>query len=129
MKDIFFKSPAHKARFLTALHETGKIDHGRADSEYASALYILSATSELWEKSKNYVRRGIFFAELLKNEHFSSSYSFLVRLAWNLFNGGYSDDDQPRVMIDARDICILDSANFEVAMMAIRLRRDGYRFE
>jgi hypothetical protein len=123
MTDIFFKSEAHKARFLQAMQQNQKIDRGKLDTEYAAAYYILTAESGTWNKASGYVdRSGIRFEELLNEVDFSHGYAVLIRLAANLFNEFDEAGKQARPV----DLMILDEGNFKVAMTALQLRRRSY---
>ena len=114
---MFFTSAEHKQRFLMAIiHETGKVERGKADPEYAAALYILTSNMDTWEQARDYIGRdGIDFADLLHEAHFSGGYIVLIRLAGNLFN------DQTEC--SPVDLMRLDDRNFQVAFTALQLRR------
>lgn len=120
MTNIFFKSDAHKARFLGAMQRLIKVTDGILDPEYASCLYILSADSSTWNKAQDYVSHdGIDIETLLKEVDFSGAYSVLILLAGNLFNGNEH--------VDPVEFMRLDDGNFKVALSAIMLRRGGLR--
>jgi Family of unknown function (DUF6075) len=123
MPEIFFKSANHKARFTNAMHEFGKVyDGGKFDPEYAAAFYILTADQSTWSKSYGYVsRHGIQIDEMLEEVDFSSGQVVLLQLAGNLFNGTQH--------IDPLEFLRLDHGNFNVALTAMLIRRDGYRDE
>lgn len=116
MADIFFTSPEHKQRFLTAMLTGGKIDSGKLDPEYASALYILTSSAGTWQKAESYVGRdGIDFEAMFAEVDFSGAYSALIRLAWGLFNGGAT--------LNPQDLYGLDERNFTAALSALQVRR------
>ena len=116
---MVFISPEHRNRFIAAISNIGKIYNGKFDPEYASALFILTAHLGTWKKTRDYVdNHGISFEEILKDIDFSGGYSVLIKLASNLFNGNEH--------IDPLEFLRLDDANFELAISAIRMRRDGY---
>src|SRR5437868_2538238 len=113
--NIFFTSPDHKKRFLTAMLTIGKIYSGKLDQEYGAALYILTSRTSLWQKSQDYVDRdGIDFEVLLREADLSGGYSVLVMLAGNLFN------DQTHC--DAIELMRLDDDNFIVALNSLQVR-------
>lgn len=117
---MFFKSPAHKERFLEAVQ--GKVYGGKLDQEYASALYILTATSGTWERASTYVSRdGIDLETMIEEQHLSSGYLALIKLAGNLFNG--------RLHVDPLDFMGLDEANFNVALTALALRYHSHHID
>ena len=88
MKDIFFKSPQHKERFVATMQRLGKINNGTFDPEYAAAVYILTADLSTAEKSSEYMScRGVHIDTLLEDIDFSGGYCVLIELAGNLFNG------------------------------------------
>jgi hypothetical protein len=118
MPDIFFVSEEHKARLLESLTQIGKIYNGTPDTEYATALYILTSDPLIWEEVSRYVSRdGIGIARMLKKVYLSSGESVLARLAGNLFNGN--------VHIEPLELLRLDETNFTIAMTALKLRREG----
>jgi len=122
MSDILFTSEAHKARFLTAIQEIGKVYAGRMDPEYGAALYILTSSSGTWEKSNSYVSRyRIDFEEMFNEVDFSGGYSVLIKLASNLFNGN--------THIDPLEFLRLDDHNFDLALNAIKIRRYGLKVD
>ena len=122
MAPIFFKSAQHKVRFVSTMQRRGKIYDGKFDPEYAAAVYILTADLSTAQKSSEYMHRhGIDFDTLLKDIDFSGSYTVLIELAGNLFNG--------QRHIDPLEFLRLDAGNFNVAITAILLRRNGYRLE
>ncbi len=116
MADIFFTSPKHRTRWLTAILTTEKTWEGKLDPEYASALYILTSGAETWQKAQGYVDRdGIDFEALLREVDFSGAYSQLIMLAGNLFNG--------QTPASPVELYRLDDRNFEIAMNALQIRR------
>jgi hypothetical protein len=122
MTNIFFKSAQHKERFVSTMQRLGKIYESTFDPEYAAAIYILTADLSTSQKSSEYMGcHGIDFDTLLKEVDFSGSYSVLIELAGNLFNG--------QRHIDPLEFLRLDGGNFNVAITALLLRRNGYRVE
>ncbi|HYT34333.1 MAG TPA: DUF6075 family protein [Ktedonobacteraceae bacterium] len=114
--NIFFTSPDHKKRWLTAILTIGKVYDGKLDPEYASALYILTSRNETWQQASAYVDRdGIEFEALFAAAHFSGAYSALVRLAGNLFNG--------QTECSPVELYRLDESNFTIALTAFQIRR------
>jgi hypothetical protein len=116
MASIFFTSPDHKQRFLTVMQRLGKIDDGRLNQEYGAALYILTASHSLWQKSQAYVERhAIDIEAMLAEIDVSHGYAVLLKLAGNLFNGEHH--------IDPVEFMRLDANNFTVALTALQIRR------
>lgn len=116
MADIFFTSPEHKRRWLTAILAIGKVYAGKLDPEYGAAVYILTADSDTWDQASEYVDRdGIDFEALLAEVDFSGAYSNLIRLAGNLFNG--------TIHVDPVELYRLDDTNFLIALTALQVRR------
>lgn len=116
MSTLFFTSPEHKARFLSAMHALGKVYDGKLDPEYGAALYILTSSAATWQRASGYVDRdGIDFEVLLAEVDFSGAYSQLIRLAGNLFND--------RTACSPVELYRLDDRNFAVAMTAFQIRR------
>lgn len=113
---IFFKSPEHKQRFLTAMLAIGKIYNGKLNEEYASAVYILTSSAVTWKEAESYVDRGgIDFEALLREVDFSGGYGVLIKFAGNLFND--------RTACSPVDLMRLDDDNFVVALTALQVRR------
>jgi hypothetical protein len=119
MANFYFTSPAHRARFLTTMREIHKIDQSRLDSEYASAVYVLTSSAGTWEKARPYVSGGgIEFEGLLAEVDWSSGYRALLQLAANLFN-----ENNPCSPVD---LMLLDDRNFAIAMTAFQIRRHAW---
>lgn len=119
---ISFKTPEHEDRFITAMQRMRKIYNGKFDPEYAAALYVLSADVSTWNKAQEYITGdGIDIPLLLEEEDFSGGYSVLILLAGNLFNN--------QVHIDPVELMRLDENNFQIALGAILLRRNGYSIQ
>lgn len=122
MPDLFFTSSAHKQRWLATMQRLGKIDRGKVDPEYASALYILTADVGMWHVAQKHVARtGIDINVLLATVGLSSGESIMVKLAGNLLNGNQS--------INPVAFTRLDEHNFRLALDAISLRYYGGRVE
>ena len=120
MTTVFFKSPGHKQRFLTAMQQIGKIDRGRLDQEYGAALYILTADTGIWKSARAYVQRhAIDIEAMLVEIDVSHGYAVLVKLAGNLFNSEQH--------IDPVEFMRLDESNFQVALTALQIRRASIR--
>lgn len=121
MTDIF-KSEAHKMRLLEVMQLLGKIYQDKLDPEYGSALYILTSHLGTWQKAQEYITAfGIDFETMLEEVDFSGGVSVLIRLAGNLFNG--------QTRVEPVEMLRLDESNFNIALNAIRLRRDGLDFQ
>lgn len=54
---IFFKSAAHRERFLQAIQQAGKVYGGKIDTEYGAAYYILTSEGGMWERASDYIDR------------------------------------------------------------------------
>ena len=117
---MFFTSDAHRAGWLTALQALGKVYNGKLDTEYGSALYILTADENTWNQASDYVdRHGINFEVMLREVDWSSGYRALICLAGNLFND--------RTACSPVDLMLLDETNFRVALTALQIRRTALR--
>jgi hypothetical protein len=115
-----FRSEDHKERFVAAMKQLGKIYSGQLDEEYSAALYLLTAST--WKKACSYVRRtGIDFEAMLEETDFSGGETVMIELASNLFNGN--------THVDPLELMRLDSTNFEIAIQALRFRRDPVHLE
>lgn len=122
---MFFKTPAHRARFLAAIQQMDCIDRGKLDPEYGAALYILTSGLAIYEKAQPYIKhnghKAIQFDELLAETNFAHSEEILVSLAGNLFNGNTA--------VSPVDFVILDSGNFAAVQEALRIRYEAPRIE
>lgn len=115
---LFFTSPEHKQRLLTALQDTGKMDGKKVDAEYAAALYLLTANAHLWKQAKAYTSRdGLDIASMIAEIDLTGGSIVLMMLAGNLFNGGQH--------IDPLEFTRLDEGNYHAAMTAITIRFYG----
>ncbi|MGH2505809.1 MAG: hypothetical protein ACRDHZ_00080 [Ktedonobacteraceae bacterium] len=118
----YWKSIYHQERFLVAVPKIGKTwpeQRGQFDTEYATALYILTADSGTWNKAEDYVERdGIDFEKMLEEINFSGGYARLIKLAWHLFN------EQGSLL--PIELLHLDDANFRLALEALKIRRYGF---
>jgi hypothetical protein len=117
---IFFKSAAHRTRFMLTMQRLGKIyENGKLDPEYAAALYVLTADSSTWNKSQEYIStNGIDIPTMLEEIDFSGGFTVLIEWAGNLFNG--------QQHIDPLELLRLDEENFQVALSSLLLRRGGF---
>jgi hypothetical protein len=119
---IYFRSEGHKARFHEGLRRMGKkaIWDNKIDQEYGAMLLILTALGAIWVKMDAYITpNGINIEEALKEVHFSSTERAMVALAGNLFGQD--------IHVDPLDLIPLDPRNFEVAVQALRMRKNPYR--
>jgi hypothetical protein len=116
---IYFTDEEHKKRLLSALEEIGCLaNHGRYNSEYAAPLYILTSKESTWLKTHDYIEGdSIRFRAILDEVDFGGGYSVLINLAAHIFNSQFH--------VEPIEFLRLDPYNFEVAMSAIRIRRDG----
>lgn len=121
-RNIRFKSPGHRNRFLDTLVKLGVVYDGSPDIEFASALYILTADVSTFKKASEYITQdGIAIARMIKEVDFSGGYYVLIKLAGNLFNGEQH--------LDPLELMKLDEANLQVAFTAILLRRFNVTME
>ncbi len=122
IESTFFTSEEHRRRFVEIMQQLGKAYHGKYDSEYASALYILTADLWTWKAVSDYVSRdSIEIEAILENIHFSSGYVTLIKLAGNLFNGNQD--------INPVEFLRLDESNFLIAVNALLVRRHSFAVE
>jgi hypothetical protein len=120
---IFFTSPEHKTRFVETMEQIGRIYDEKYDAEYATAIYILSSDTIMWEKSKDEISRdGIDFKGMLKGRDWTGGYRRLVALAWNLFNGHEKADLAG--VIDS-----VSEEKFKIVVSSILIRRHGLRVD
>jgi len=123
---MYWKSAAHKQRFLTIMQQIGKIFDGKVDPEYGAALYILTSDAATWEQASRYTQRNAIDIEtLLKEVDFSHGYEVLLKLAANLFNELNEAGQQVRPV----DLMILDEDNFSVALTALQIRYYSLRVD
>jgi hypothetical protein len=119
----YWKSIYHQERFLEVVPRLGKTwpeQGGQFDTEYATALYVLTADSSTWSMAKNYIDRdGIDFEQMLEEVDFSGGYACLIKFDWHLFN--------ERGSLLPIELLHLDDANFSLALEALKIRRYGFR--
>lgn len=89
------------------------------NTEYLSALYLITSNDELFAKMNPYFSNaGFSFEEMFEEVDFSSGYLKLAKLAVNLFNNG--------IEITPLDLTSsLDQESFQVAINAIYIRKMG----
>jgi hypothetical protein len=122
MTPMFFKSPQHRTRFLSAMQQLGKVEEGKLDPEYASALYLLTSDGGTWQKANTSVSRtGIAISAMLEEVDVSGGYSVLIKLAGNLFNG--------QMHLDPLEFLRLDEGNFRLALSSLTLRRSSFHLD
>lgn len=121
---IYFRSEEHRERFREAIQHfknkaVYKNDH--IDQYYGPALLLLTLDRDIREDVRPYItRNGIFFEEFLVSRHFSTTERTMMEFAAHLFN-----ESNPSPTIT--DLVPLDSRNFEVCVMALRMRRNPYQ--
>lgn len=114
---ILFRSAIHKRRFLAAIQQIGKVYDGWIDQEYGAALYVLTADTSTWERTKQHVHSDhISFQGILESGYWSGGETVLLQWASNLFNGHDA--------IGPVELMRLDENNFQVAITALQIRRD-----
>jgi hypothetical protein len=118
--EIVFQGAEHQRRFLAAVRHLGKVDEGnKIAPEYGAALFVLTAHLDTWNAVQNYVGPdGIFFRKMLRDLDWSGGYRVLLKWAANLFN-------EQAAHIDPVQLMRLDAWNFEIALSALRIRREG----
>ena len=118
--EITFKDEKHQNRFADSINLVSG-DGQKLDREYGSALFLLTSTAEIWNRSKKHVsREGIDFQTMLEKGTFSSGEQVVANLAWELF-GAYGSS---RFIISDLTTSI-DSDYFKVCIQAIILRQGG----
>jgi hypothetical protein len=116
MTALFFKSEGHKKRFVEIMQCKGKIDDGKLDPEYGSALFVLTADLGTWNRVQEYMEHGIDFEDMLQELDWSGGYRVLLQWAANLFN-------EHAASINPVELMRLDEGNFKVALSALIIRR------
>ncbi len=103
------------------------VDHqvgGKVTNYYRSAFYILSATKELFEKSKPYTTEGIDFSPIKNRVSYEKRELFpLVDIAENLFTG--SEDCR----ITAFLLSQLPVSHLELVVTALHISGGNYEVE
>lgn len=116
MKDEHIKRFSHLAarKGFENLDEIGR--------EYGAALYLLSVRPGLYEETRDYIGfDGIDFDRMLRQADLSGGEHTVVRLAWQLFNGGALAF--PVLPLDL--CCALDDDLFACCLTAMEIRRRG----
>lgn len=117
-----YLSREHKQDFLE--NRRNIPEYYRFNKEFLSVLYLISGNEELKQKVEPYFNgnSGMFDTEkMFEEQDFSAGLSVLAKLAVNLFNANEK--------INPLQLMILDDENFELAMNAIILRRQGISTE
>ncbi|MCY7780157.1 DUF6075 family protein [Bacillus haynesii] len=117
-----YLSREHKQDFLEMRRNMP--EYYRFNKEFLSVLYLISGNEELKQKVEPYFNgnSGMFDTEkMFEEQDFSAELSILAKLAVNLFNANEK--------INPLQLMILDDKNFELAMNAIILRRQGISTE
>lgn len=117
-----YLSREHKQDFLE--NRRNIPEYYRFNKEFLSVLYLISGNEELKQKIEPYFNgsSGMFDTEkMFEEQDFSAGLSILAKLAVNLFNANEK--------INPLQLMILDDENFELAMNAIILRRQGISTE
>ncbi len=117
-----YLSREHKQDFLE--NRRNIPEYYRFNKEFLSVLYLISGNEELKQKIEPYFNgsSGMFDTEkMFEEQDFSAGLSVLAKLAVNLFNANEK--------INPLQLMILDDENFELAMNAIILRRQGISTE
>lgn len=117
-----YLSREHKQDFLE--NRRNIPEYYRFNKEFLSVLYLISGNEELKQKVEPYFNgnSGMFDTEkMFEEQDFSAGLSILAKLAVNLFNANEK--------INPLQLMILDDENFELAMNAIILRRQGISTE
>lgn len=119
---IYFRSEEHRDRFREAIQTMGSKavwSGNRLDQEYSSMLLVLTCSLDIWERMQPYItRNGINIGEALEEVPFSTTERAMVALAGNLFG--------QLIQANPVDLVALDPRNFEVCVMAMRLRKNPY---
>lgn len=116
---IGFLSPEHKSDYIDALEITGAVGPDNGISSYFGAsLYLLTGLRGAWSRLKRYI--GCSFIDhgaALDDLRLSRGEVLIVRLAGNLYNGGFWEDS-PWDLISE-----LDAETFGLSLEALRLRK------
>jgi hypothetical protein len=120
-QSFIFRSEGHKDRFLEAIKKNDKVYNGKIDAEYGAALLLLTANLSIWNRTRGYVSGDCIDFEQILDIHFSTTETTLVQVAGNLFSGA--------IHANPVDLVRLDNANFEVAIQALRMRRNPPMFD
>lgn len=118
LDDLYYRDNVHRDIFKELIINSNKIFNvnGKriANIEYAMAFYIMSSDSIIRDSSLKYINDiGIDFPTMLQNPYLQLRQIYLLKIAWNLFNGGTT--------IDIREIIYLDKEGIQVMLQAIEL--------
>jgi hypothetical protein len=120
---IDFKSKEHRERFFESLLFMKSYEGDHIDQYYGPALLILTLDGGIWQNAQPYItQNSIDFKEFLASGYFSTTERTMVEFAANLFNEANKGPNPT-------DLVPLDHRNFEICIMALRMRRDPYQLD
>lgn len=111
---MYFFNQQHQDVFKSLVDKFRK----QSDNEYLSAFYILSSDAEIRHKTSHYISYDGIDWERIFLQDWSSGFRLIVKLAETLFKSSGSFDL-------AYGLNTWDEYRFEIAMQAIKIRRDG----
>ena len=112
---MYFFNQAHQDDFYSLIAKYKK----NTDKEYMAAFYILSADTEIRHKVDRCITYAGIDWECVFQEDWSSGYRLLLELAETLFKSSGTFDL-------AHALNAWDEYRFEIAMQAIRIRKNAY---
>jgi len=111
---MYFFNPQHQEAFHALVAKYKK----SSDNEYMSAFYILSTDTEIRHKTDKHVTYTGIDWEGIWQYDWSSGYRLILELGETLFKSSGSFEL-------AQGLNTWDEYRFEVAMQAIRIRKNG----
>lgn len=120
-----FLSPEHMAYFISALEQTDKVrSDGRIDAYYGASLFLLTGLEYAWPRLRKYVSVDcIDHGAMLDEVCLSRGEVLIVRLAGNLYNGGFWQDSPWDLVAETDEEC------FALALEGLRLRKGRLFYE
>lgn len=113
-----FLDDIHQSRFAQHLGQLN--EYQQASTEYQAALFILTSTDELYQKTTPYFSTdGFRHLAMFKEQDFSSGYALMTKAAANLF-GFYEYE-----LSLADLVSTADEEMFPVLIQALIIRKHG----
>lgn len=119
---LYYVDQEHKKNLKSLIEKTNKIySDGIVDNYYLVAYYVLCSSAEMRAKALKYINQDGIDFDGIRQQDFSSGYKILLDLAEELFNHGANAS-----VSNITDR--LDEDNFNLAIQAIKLKRESIKF-
>lgn len=117
---MYFLSELHLQNFREAIELIPNARPGsgrRLSTDYAASLFLLAGLEEAWPSLRRFCCGYIDCGSILEALSLSTGEQLVVRLAGNLYNGGFWEDT-PADLVN-----FLDDRYFRLCLSALKIRR------